>query len=233
MNANTFLSINDKKLIFKFVLFFIAVLISLYDNTLLERYLVIDIGYFSIYQIAWFLFLFEMLLIFVPRWNNYIGCGKLYAKHYRPTIYKQEAMQEHTKKFNRRAMLALLFWLALLSGFGVVFLKGLVNKMFLFLLVLFLYLADQFCINIWCPFRSWIVRNKCCNSCRIYNWGHIMIFSPLIFIPSFWTYSLIAVSLAIMIQWEYQHYKYPERFSEISNLNLRCRYCKSICKKRS
>ncbi|KUO61940.1 MAG: hypothetical protein APF84_04720 [Gracilibacter sp. BRH_c7a] len=229
MNPKTLLVINNKKFIFKFILFLAAFLISLYDITLLKKVLVTNIGYFSFYQVLWFFFLSEMLLVFVPRWSTYVGCGKLYVKHYSEAVYQQDALLKHTKKFNRRALLALIFWLALLSGLGVIFLNGLINEMGLFLLFLFLYFADQFCINIWCPFQAWIVRSKCCNACRIYNWDHIMIFSPLAFIPSFWTWSLIAVSLIIMIQWEYQHYRYPERFSEISNLNLRCRYCKNKC----
>ncbi len=83
MNVNTLLSTNDKKFIFKFIPFFIAVLISLYDVTLLEKLFLINIGYLSIYKILWLFFLSELLLIFVPRWSNYVGCGKLYAKHYR------------------------------------------------------------------------------------------------------------------------------------------------------
>lgn len=223
----------EKKLVFRFILFIIVVLISLYDISLLKKALIFDIGFFSIYQILWLFFLSEMLLILVPRWSNYIGSGKLYVKHYSETKYKQEALLEYTKKFNRRALLALLFWVLLLSGVGVLFLKGLISQIGLFLIFLFLYFADQFCVNIWCPFHAWIVRSKCCNACRIYNWDHVMIVSPLVFIPSFWTWSLVAVALVIMIQWEYQHYRFPERFSEISNLNLQCRYCKSKCHERN
>ena len=225
------LSSNEKKLIFRALFLLIVSLISLYDITLLENALIMEVGYFSFYQLLWLFFLLEMLFIFVPRWSSYVGCGKIYAKHYSGTLYNKEALVAYTRKFNKRALMAIVFWMILLSGIGCIYVKGLINKTSLFLLVIFFYFADQFCINVWCPFRSWIVRNKCCNACRIYNWGHFMIFSPLVLIPSFWTWSLVAVSLIILIQWEYQHFRYPERFSEISNLNLRCSHCQSKCKK--
>ena len=58
-----------------------------------------------------------------------------------------------------------------------------------------------------------------------------MMFSPYIFIPTFWTYSLVLLSLVILVQWEYLHHRYPERFSEVSNLNLLCSNCvKAQCR---
>ena len=75
-----------------------------------------------------------------------------------------------------------------------------------------------------------IVRNKCCNECRIYNWGHIMYLTPLIFIKSFWTYSLVVVGIFLFIQWEYMNLKHPERFSPISNKTLRCGNCNHDCR---
>ena len=231
MNKAT-LSTNEMKFVFRSILFMIVLVISVYDISLLEQLLTAKAGSVSFYQVIWLLFLFEMIVIFIPPWSSYVGCGKHYAKHYKATPYNKKKLTDYTRRFNRRALAALLFWLSLLFILSLIYLTGLISKMILFILIMFLYFADQFCINIWCPFRSWIVRNKCCNACRIYNWGHIMIFSPLILIPSFWTWSLIAVSLAILIQWEYQHYKYPERFSEISNLSLRCTNCTDKCKKR-
>ena len=44
----------------------------------------------------------------------------------------------------------------------------------------------------------------------------------LIFIKSFWTYSLVGVGVILFIQWEYLNLKHPERFSPISNKTLRC-----------
>ena len=227
-----YLSSNEKKFVFRSILFVIVLVISIYDITLLKQLLTAEVGPFLVYHVLWFLFLLEMIVIFVPSWSTYVGCGKHYAKHFKAASYNEGTLADYTKKFNRRVLYALLIWLSLLFLLALLYLAGFISKIGLFLLFMFLYFADQFFINIWCPFRSWIIRNKCCNACRIYNWGHIMMFSSLIFIPSFWTWSLIAVSLAILVQWEYQHYRYPERFSEASNLNLRCSHCKDKCRKR-
>ncbi len=42
----------------------------------------------------------------------------------------------------------------------------------------FYFLCDYVCILIYCPFQSHIMHNKCCVNCRIYGWGHFMIFTP-------------------------------------------------------
>lgn len=226
------LTLNEKKFFFRTVLLLCTLLITTYDIKLLEHFLLVDIGMFSVYHVIWFLLMLEMVLVFVPRFNSYVGCGKIYARNYLKAVYREEALREYTEMMNRRALFALLLWLMLLSGIGLLFLKNIISRIFLLVLVVFFYFADQFCINVWCPFRSWIVRNKCCNACRIYNWGHFMIFSPLLFIPDFWTYSLVFTSILIFLQWEYQHYRFPERFSPISNLSLRCSNCTTKCKKR-
>ena len=53
-----------------------------------------------------------------------------------------------------------------------------------------------------------------------------MMFTPLIFIPSFYTYSLLILSLMLLLKWELYYHKYPERFSEVTNSNLQCKNCK-------
>ncbi|MBU0757551.1 MAG: hypothetical protein KKF44_05775 [Nanoarchaeota archaeon] len=94
------------------------------------------------------------------------------------------------------------------------------------LLVSLAIFLDQFCIVIWCPFRNYIIKNKCCNSCRIFSWGYTMIFLNFFLIKSFWTYTIAIASLVVFLQWEFAHWKHPERFYEISNTNLMCKNCK-------
>jgi len=91
---------------------------------------------------------------------------------------------------------------------------------------------DEFCATIWCPFQA-IIDNKCCNTCRINNWGYIMAFSPMIFIPSFWTYSILFLSILAIVQWEYLYHRHPERFFELYNAGLMCKNCVKKCKKRA
>ena len=50
------------------------------------------------------------------------------------------------------------------------------------------YVCDLICVLIWCPFRL-IMKNRCCTTCRIFNWDHLMMFSPLIFVGGLLTRS--------------------------------------------
>lgn len=221
----------NKKFLFRNILFFTAFFIMLFDQKFLKNILYHDFGFFRLYHVLWLYFLSETLFILIPKYNNYVGHGKHYAKHYRETPYNQLALQRYTHKYNRNAFITALLWILTLLIIAFFYFCNYISQFHLIIITLFFYSCDQFFINIWCPFRAWLVKSKCCNSCRIYNWDRLMIVSPLIFIPSFWSLSLVAVSFLVFIQWEYLHYKYPERFSELSNLNLRCSDCsKTNCK---
>jgi hypothetical protein len=70
------------------------------------------------------------------------------------------------------------------------------------------------------------MKNKCCVTCQIYNWDYPMMFLPLIFIPNFYTWSLLGLSLALVIEWEILKKLYPERFLERTNCSLSCENCR-------
>ena len=55
-----------------------------------------------------------------------------------------------------------------------------------------------------------------------------MMFTPLIFVPNFYNYSLVIMSLVVLIFWELTYYIYPERFYEETNDNLKCKNCKEF-----
>ena len=86
------------------------------------------------------------------------------------------------------------------------------------------YVCDLICVLIWCPFRL-LMRTRCCITCRIFNWDHLMMFSPLIFAGGFYTASLVILSLLAWLVWELCVMMYPERFWERSNAALRCSEC--------
>jgi hypothetical protein len=52
-----------------------------------------------------------------------------------------------------------------------------------------------------------------------------MMFTPLLFLPNFYTWSLLAVSLVLLVRWEITYYLHPERFYECSNSSLHCANC--------
>jgi hypothetical protein len=87
------------------------------------------------------------------------------------------------------------------------------------------------CILFFCPFQTWFMKNRCCTTCRIYNWDFAMLCTPFLFVPSFYTWSLLLVSLVVLIHWEITYRRHPERFSERTNQSLRCQNCtEKLCR---
>ena len=95
----------------------------------------------------------------------------------------------------------------------------------MFLLYCAYSVCDVICILFFCPFQSWFLKNKCCSACRIYNWDYAMMFTPLFFVRKGYTWSLLALSVALLVRWEIVFYRHPERFSEKTNEYLRCANC--------
>lgn len=207
----------------------IAILYALGDNILMD-FLFMKIWFFYVYQLFWLILMLEMAAAFIPKLNSYIACGKVFKMYYKHANYSVEKLKLDGKKANMRALIVALIWIIILVAIGVFKSYELIDDKFIIFISLFFFLSDQICINIWCPFKVFILKNKCCSTCRIFNWGHIMMFTPLFFIISFWTLSLAILSLGIFIYWEIVYFLYPERFSEISNIALRCDNCNIKCK---
>ena len=117
------------------------------------------------------------------------------------------------------------FWILLTAAIGLLYFSRVIDRRMLFLITLFFYISDLICVVIWCPFQTWMMKNKCCVNCRIFNWDHAMMFSPLVFIPSFFSWSLVLLSLLIVVRWEYVWWKYPQRFWFRTNRILQCQNC--------
>ena len=52
-----------------------------------------------------------------------------------------------------------------------------------------------------------------------------MMFTPLLFIPHAYTWSLLAMSLIFLLRWELTLRLHPERFAENTNACLACKNC--------
>lgn len=220
------------KLIIRSIIFVVTAVISFFDASILKKVMSMNIiGNIKLYNILWCYLIYEMIIVMMPNLNDYTYSGKLFSRHFNEDInYNREKLRIYTKKNYIRALRAFIFWIGLNSIIAYIYFRFNLSPTYMYLLFLFYYWSDMFCVNVWCPFHKLIVRNKCCNECRIYNWGHIMYLTPLIFIRSVWTYTLVAVGVILFIQWEYLNFKYPERFSPISNKNLRCSICENDCR---
>lgn len=52
-----------------------------------------------------------------------------------------------------------------------------------------------------------------------------MMFTPLFFVRRSYAWSLLALSVALLIRWEITFFRHPERFSENTNAYLHCKNC--------
>ncbi|HQC82650.1 MAG TPA: hypothetical protein PLD22_04910 [Bacillota bacterium] len=156
-----------------------------------------------------------------------MGSRKQFSRTYSPPEegYDKEALYEYTLRNNIKSWIVLLVWIALNSIVALFYLLEIIGAKELILLSMFYYVADLICVVLWCPFQSFIMKNRCCINCRIFNWGHFMMFTPMLFIKNFFTWSLFFTSIIVLIRWEITYAYHPYRFWEGSNINLRCEYC--------
>jgi hypothetical protein len=143
--------------------------------------------------------------------------------------YNEESLQTLIRKNNKAALQIFILYSLLIASVGVLYyMIDWLDDWFIYLVFFGLNFADYFCIMIWCPFRSWFLKNSCCNTCRISNWDRIMKFSVLIFIPNIYTITIFVIGVLIFLYWEAQHLIHPERFYRISNKRLWCANCDKI-----
>ena len=183
------------------------------------------------YHFLWGIGMLEMALVFFPRIAPGASCGRVYNRHYIPAHHDPVRIRKQVRQSNHRLWGVIALWLLCLACLGSALWLKLIERVHMVFAAASCSLLDQLFVNLGCPLRSWIMKNKCCTTCRIYSWGFAMMFSPLLFIPSFWTYSLVAVAACILIRWEIAYARHPERFSEISNKALRCSRCANPCRR--
>ena len=166
-----------------------------------------------------------------------LGSQKLFKLRFKPIRDKinYQALKEYVVSTTKAAYKIFLIWVALLAVLGGLYWGGIIGNSALFIISVFFYVCDLICVLIWCPFRL-IMKNKCCTTCRIFNWDHLMMFTPMIFIIGFYSISLLVMAFAVWLVWEFCVMVYPERFWEYSNAALQCsqctdKLCTQYCKK--
>lgn len=182
---------------------------------------------FSIFHLLWICWIIDMILQIIPIKNEVpLGSQKLFANRFRPIRDKinYEALRKYVVSTTIAAYKVFIVWCALIAVIGVLYYNGIIDKMILFMISVFFYVCDLICVLIWCPFRL-MMKNRCCTTCRIFNWDHLMMFSPIIFVGGFYATSLVILSILAWLVWELCVMMYPERFWEITNVALRCSEC--------
>ena len=174
----------------------------------------------AVLYIVWAVFVVEMIARFFPSSFESPGCQKQFAQNYIKTGRTDVVIPD-----NNATLLVALIWIVFNGIFGMFHMIGLLDDGIMILLCSAYSVCDMICILFFCPFQSWFLKNKCCSSCRIYNWDYAMMFTPLFFVEKTYTWSLLLLSVALLVRWEITFYRHPERFSENTNDYLKCSNC--------
>lgn len=209
------------KLVYRALLFIAAILLYIVTRvggTTLPAYFPTLLQWGLI--LIWVVYAAEMICRFFPSRLESPGCQKQFKRNYHPTGETEPILPAR-----KGTVTVALVWLALNAVIGVLYFTHIIDMGILLLISLFYGVCDMICILFFCPFQMWFMKNRCCTVCRIYNWDFAMMFTPFLFIPGKYTWSLLGMSLCLLAVWETLVHTHPERFSVETNACLNCAHC--------
>ena len=216
------------RLLGRIVIFFVAILVYLFKPSVFN----VANGWnffneFSPLHLLWLTWMVDMVIQLMPvKAHISIGSQKVFEALFRPIKEKinYKSLKKHIKDTTKAAYKVMVIWIVLTALISALHLYGVIDTGMMVLISTFFYVCDLICVLVWCPFRL-IIHNKCCTTCRIFNWDHLMMFLPILALNSFFSWSLVIFSFAIWLVWEICVFLYPERFWENSNMALKCTEC--------
>ncbi len=216
------------KLIIRITVFVVVLIGYLFDRERLIEFMTQPIRRgITPLHLLWVMFMAMMLFHIFPTEKLTMALRKYKKKTYEETPeYSKEELYGFVQNQNIKAWIVMLVWLVFNAIFGLLYVLKLINEADLFMLTVFYFLSDYICILFFCPFQTYIMKNKCCVNCRIYDWGHFMMFTPMLFIKNFYCWSLFFTACVVLIRWEIIYAMHPERFWSGSNKKLQCTNCK-------
>lgn len=185
---------------------------------------------FTPFHLLWILWVLDMLWQLIPVKNRIaLGSQKLFGFRYVPAKELKERinyqkLRDYIIQTTKSAYKVMIIWVAGIAVLTILRYLNVLDNTFLFLFTVAFYVCDLICVLIWCPFRL-IMKNRCCTTCRIFNWDHLMMFTPMLLVWGFYSQSLLWMSILVWLVWELAVMMYPERFSEYTNEALRCSSC--------
>ena len=183
---------------------------------------------FSWLHVLWAIWVLDMAAQLAPsRRYTPLGSLKHFERYYRAPSDPggEERLSRSAAKNALDSANVLVVWMMIVATIGIMWTTETLGRRGLLLVAVVFYVLDMTFILFWCPFRVWIMKNRCCTTCRIYNWDHMMMFSPLVFIPSFYSLSLFGLAAVVFLIWEVSLFLHPERLSDDTNAALRCTGC--------
>ena len=177
-------------------------------------------------HLLWVLWMLDMLQQLIPVKHIALGSHKVFKQRFKPALtnLSRDTVKQHIVTTTKAAYKVMVIWAAFIAAMGLLKHWGIYTDAHLFLTSVLFYVCDLICVLVWCPFRL-IMKNKCCTTCRIFNWDHMMMFTPMLFVKGFFSISLLLMAFAIWLIWELCVLLYPERFWEKSNAALKCSEC--------
>ena len=178
-------------------------------------------------HLLWAVWMVDMVLQLIPVKSHIsIGSQKVFESLFQPIKEKinYQNLKQYIKDTTAAAYKVMYIWIGLTVLVSLLYLSGVIDAGMMVLMATVFYVCDLICVLIWCPFRL-IMHNKCCTTCRIFNWDHLMMFLPIVALNSFFSWSLVLFAFAVWLVWELCVILYPERFWENSNMALRCTEC--------
>ena len=104
----------------------------------------------------WVVYAVEMFLRFFPSKLESPGCQKQFARNYKPTGETEPRLQSW-----KRTLIVIVAWVALNSVFGVLYFTHIIDQGMLVLVSLAYGVGDMICILFFCPFQTWMMKNRC------------------------------------------------------------------------
>ena len=216
--------------VFRSAVFLMILGIYLYDRSLLD--ITRREQTFWPLSLLWIAVLVSMLAQLNPKSGLTTGCMKQHISGFLPAAnFDRAKLAQTVRAQNKGAAKVAVVWLLVNGLFGALYLRKILSAAELILLCAFYYLCDLICVLFFCPFQTFLMKNRCCVNCRIFAWGSWMMAIPLVFLWHPYAQSLVWASVLVLVVWEYRFAKYPERFWFGSNCLLRCGHCKEqLCR---
>lgn len=210
-----------------------------YGGMIIPTYILLNKPlHYSILGVITVLYVIEMVDRFFPTKTSSMGSQKQFKRNFVPT----GETKPHRQPWYRTLMV-FLSWVLLNLIFVTFFVLNyfhvfgsviIIDSGIMFIIALAYGICDMICILFFCPFQTLMMRNRCCGSCRIYNWDFPMIATPLIvvmFLPFDLYYSIFAIilvscALILLLRWEITYRLHPERYTINTNASLHCVNCK-------
>ena len=213
-------------------LFLFSLILILYLTRRDDLNFVIHGSNFWPVNILWVAMLISMLAQLDPNSSLTTGCLKQFSTKCEAVVdYDPEKLKQAVRNQNIGALKVAVLWLAVNLFLGWLYLKHILDVPELVLLCAFYYLCDLICVLFFCPFQTFLMKNRCCVNCRIFAWGSWMMAIPFLFVRHFFAQTLILASVLVLVVWEVRFLRHPQRFWFGSNQRLQCAHCKDkLCR---